>query len=136
MSEPLLILRKRPVADTVTVAAESALRNWRHGRAGDLHAAFRAAVEAGIKIGKQTSLPATSALTARQRDLTLFIEDYVARHGIAPSYDEMAAGIGLSSKNGIARLVLGLEKRGVLERVKGRSRGINLVASARQLEVA
>jgi SOS-response transcriptional repressor LexA len=45
-----------------------------------------------------------------------------------PSFDEIAAGIGLKSKSGVHRLVCGLEQRGVIRRLRGKRRAIEFTA--------
>lgn len=53
-------------------------------------------------------------LTERQRDAMLFVQGFIDRHGFSPTYDEIAAALGLKSKSGIHRLVYGLVERGYL----------------------
>ena len=65
--------------------------------------------------------------TARQNDLYGFIEDYAAKHGICPSYDEMANALNLKSKSGIHRMILGLESRGLIRRMAYRARAIEIL---------
>lgn len=71
----------------------------------------------------------TGGLTARQRDLLLFIRRHVGEHGIAPSFDEMKAELELASKSGVHRMILALEERGFIARIPDRARAIRLVAS-------
>ena len=66
-------------------------------------------------------------LTARQEELLLFIDSTVKRTGIAPSYDEMAAGLGLKSKSGIHRMICGLERRGFIRRISNCARAIEIL---------
>jgi SOS-response transcriptional repressor LexA len=67
-------------------------------------------------------------LTARETQLLRFIESYMAAHdGVAPSYREMKEGLGQTSLSGIHRFVHGLEEMGVIRRVNGRGRGIEIV---------
>ncbi|WP_430256514.1 LexA family protein [Neorhizobium sp. DAR64872/K0K18] len=68
-----------------------------------------------------------SGITERQRDLIAFIRDFKAKHGFSPSFVEMAGGIGISSKSGVARLVSGLEERGVIRRLKDKNRSVSIV---------
>lgn len=63
-------------------------------------------------------------LTKRQRDLMLVIQKAVETTGIAPSFEQMAEEIGLKSTGNIHRLVVGLEERGFITRIKHRARGI------------
>lgn len=66
-------------------------------------------------------------LTAEQKRLLEIIEAYVRQNGIAPSYDEMQQAMGLKSKSGVNRLVLGLEERGAIRRLPNRARAIEII---------
>ena len=63
-------------------------------------------------------------LTARQRDLLVFIRAYQHRYGIAPSFQDMMEHMGLASKSGIHRLVHALAQRGHIRFDKARARSI------------
>ena len=69
----------------------------------------------------------TIGLTRQQSRLLAFIDARVEKDGIAPSYDEMAAHMGLASKSGINRLILALEERGRIRRMPHRARAITVV---------
>lgn len=78
--------------------------------------------------------PAVSAitpvvpLTRRQQDTLNFIRGFsIKNRGIAPTYDEIKDGIGLTSKSGIARLVDGLVERGCIRRLPNRARAIVVI---------
>ena len=67
-------------------------------------------------------------LTARQAQLLRFIEGYVAAHdGLAPTFTEMMAGIGASSKSIVDTLLCALEDRGRIRRLPRRARALQLV---------
>ncbi|MEO1090991.1 MAG: transcriptional repressor LexA [Pseudomonadota bacterium] len=66
-------------------------------------------------------------LTPRQLQLLHFINDYVLRHGVSPSFDEMRDALELRSKSGIHRLITGLEERGYIRRLQHRARAIELL---------
>ena len=66
-------------------------------------------------------------LTPRQHQLLHFIHDYVTRHGVAPSFEEMRDSLELRSKSGIHRLITGLEERGYIRRLAHRARAIELL---------
>lgn len=67
-------------------------------------------------------------LTRKQLECYRVIERYQKQNdGISPSYGEMCGLLGLNSKSGIHRLILGLESRGALVRVPNASRAIRLV---------
>lgn len=62
-------------------------------------------------------------LTARQQQLLAFIDSCA----VAPTYDEMRAGLGLKSKSGVHRLVDQIEERGFIRRLRGKARAIEVV---------
>lgn len=66
-------------------------------------------------------------LTAQQRALFAFISAYMAKHNMAPSFDEMREPLALKSKSGIHRLLSGLEERGYIRRLYNRARAIEIV---------
>ncbi len=69
-------------------------------------------------------------LTPRQEALRQFISSYMVAHdGVAPSFDEMRKALGLASKNTIASILDGLERRGAIFRVRRQMRCIQLVPS-------
>lgn len=58
-------------------------------------------------------------LTRRQRDLVTFIDAETQRRGgVCPTYEEMAAGIGIKAKSRIHRMLLSCEERGAVKRHK------------------
>lgn len=73
--------------------------------------------------------PTRGGMTARQSALLVFLRGYIARHGIAPTFEEMKSGLGLASKAGIHRMITGLEERGFLTHAPRRARSIRLVSS-------
>lgn len=66
-------------------------------------------------------------LTARQRDLLLYIHDYVKAHGISPSFDEMTEAMGVVSKSNIFHRLNTLEERGFIRRFHRRPRAIEVL---------
>jgi repressor LexA len=65
-------------------------------------------------------------LTAKQRELLLFINQRLIATGISPSFDEMKDALHLKSKSGIHRLVGGLEERGFIRRLPHRARALEV----------
>jgi SOS-response transcriptional repressor LexA len=64
-------------------------------------------------------------LTAQQSRLLDYL---VSRDGqVGPSFEEMAAALGLRSKSGVHRLVHGLEERGFVRRIGHRARSIEVI---------
>jgi repressor LexA len=67
------------------------------------------------------------ALTKRQRQVYDFIADFVARQGYSPSFEEIGAGLGLSSLATVHKHISNLEEKGLLKRDFNRSRSIDLL---------
>lgn len=78
-------------------------------------------------------------MTPKQAQLLVFIERCILEgSGVCPSYDEMAAHLGLKAKSGIHRMLTRLEERGYIRRRFATARSIVIVKSsvptAKQLE--
>ncbi len=66
-------------------------------------------------------------LTAKQRELLLFIDARLKESGISPSFDEMREALELKSKSGVHRLISALEERGFIRRLPNRARALEVV---------
>lgn len=66
-------------------------------------------------------------LTAKQRELLLFIDARLKESGISPSFDEMRKALELKSKSGVHRLISALEERGFIRRLPNRARALDVV---------
>jgi repressor LexA len=66
-------------------------------------------------------------LTAKQRELLLFIDSRLKQGGISPSFDEMREALDLKSKSGVHRLISALEERGFIRRLPNRARALEIV---------
>lgn len=67
-------------------------------------------------------------MTPRQSRCLAFIRTYATEHdGESPSYDQIAAGLGLRSKSGVWRMIEALEGRGFIRRMPGHARAIEIV---------
>jgi repressor LexA len=66
-------------------------------------------------------------LTAKQRELLLFIDDRLKQDGVSPSFDEMREALDLKSKSGVHRLISALEERGFIRRLPNRARALEVV---------
>ena len=66
-------------------------------------------------------------LTAKQRELLLFIDQRLKQDGISPSFDEMREALELKSKSGVHRLISALEERGFIRRLPNRARALEVV---------
>lgn len=67
--------------------------------------------------------------TGRQQALLRFIHGYLQAKGYAPTFAEMAAGLGypVTAKRRIAELLDGLEERGHIRRLPNRVRAIEVL---------
>lgn len=66
-------------------------------------------------------------LTAKQRELLLFIDSRLKDGGVSPSFDEMREALDLKSKSGVHRLISALEERGFIRRLPNRARALEVV---------
>jgi repressor LexA len=66
-------------------------------------------------------------LTAKQRELLLFVQKRLGESGISPSFDEMREALALKSKSGVHRLISALEERGFIRRLPNRARALEVV---------
>jgi repressor LexA len=67
-------------------------------------------------------------LTARQRELYEFLQDYIARKGEAPTYEEIGRALKLKSTNAVAKHLKTLEEKGYVRSPWGnRKRALSLV---------
>jgi repressor LexA len=66
-------------------------------------------------------------LTAKQRELLLFIQQRLTESGVSPSFDEMREALALKSKSGVHRLISALEERGFIRRLPNRARALEVV---------
>ena len=66
-------------------------------------------------------------LTAKQRELLLFIDGRLKEDGVSPSFDEMREALDLKSKSGVHRLISALEERGFIRRLPNRARALEVM---------
>ncbi|MEM7225853.1 MAG: transcriptional repressor LexA [Pseudomonadota bacterium] len=66
-------------------------------------------------------------LTRKQRELLLYIHNYLGANGVSPSFDEMKEALGLKSKSGIHRLITGLVEREFIRRLPHRARAVEVL---------
>lgn len=75
-----------------------------------------------VCIGKEQRV-----LTAKQKELLLFIHSRLQEGAVSPSFEEMKDALGLKSKSGIHRLISGLEERGFIQRLPHRARALEVL---------
>ena len=68
-----------------------------------------------------------SKLTKKQLAVLDFIQDFTEENGYSPSYREMMAGLGLSSVSAVAEHVENLVSKGVLKKVPGAARSLEVL---------
>jgi repressor LexA len=67
------------------------------------------------------------AVTRRQKEVLDFLEVFVQRNGYSPSFEEIARGMSLKSLATVHKHITNLEKKGLLDRVRNRSRSIDVL---------
>ena len=65
-------------------------------------------------------------LTKKQKELFVYLSDYISSNEISPSFEEMKNAVNLKSKSGIHRLITSLEQRGYIKRLKHKARAIEI----------
>ena len=65
-------------------------------------------------------------LTKKQKELFVYLKDYISSNGISPSFEEMKNAVNLKSKSGIHRLITSLEQRGYIKRLKHKARAMEI----------
>jgi repressor LexA len=68
----------------------------------------------------------TVTLYPRQRQILNFINQYIQKWGYAPTLKEIAKALGIVSPTTICEQLLVMEEKGVLKRIRGKSRGIEI----------
>ena len=67
------------------------------------------------------------AITRRQKEVLDFLSGFTSRYGYSPSYEEIAAGLNLSSLATVHKHVTNLQTKGLLQRAHNRSRSIDVL---------
>lgn len=67
-------------------------------------------------------------LTRRQKQVLDFLVNFINRHGYSPSFEEMAAGLRLSSLATVHKHLQVLERKGFIRRRYNQSRSVEVVA--------
>ena len=66
-------------------------------------------------------------LTKKQLALLNFLQDFNEENGYSPSYREIQAGLGLSSVSAVAEHIDNLVEKGVLKKVPGAARSLEVL---------
>ncbi|MDA8098391.1 MAG: transcriptional repressor LexA [Nitrospiraceae bacterium] len=75
-------------------------------------------------------------ITARQQAVYDFIREATSANGMPPTMREIGERFGIASTNGVERHLQALERRGLITRSRGRSRGIAISGAAGKRQVA
>src|ERR1700744_2864406 len=67
------------------------------------------------------------AITRRQKEVIDFLSNFTTKNGYSPSYEEIAAGLGLNSLATVHKHVTNLQSKGLLQRAHNRSRSIDVL---------
>jgi SOS-response transcriptional repressor LexA len=70
-------------------------------------------------------MSAALRFTARQGEMLAFIQRFTAKHGVAPSFEEIASHFGISSPS-VNGMIKTLERRGLVSRVPGVARSLRV----------
>ena len=65
-------------------------------------------------------------LTKKQKELFVYLKDFISSNDICPSFEEMKNAVNLKSKSGIHRLITSLEQRGYIKRLKHKARAMEI----------
>ncbi len=71
-------------------------------------------------------------LTARQQQILDFIREHLAREGLPPTHEEIAAAFGFSQPRAAGFHLQALAQKGAIELVPGKARAIRLLQPARR----
>ncbi|MDR4504098.1 MAG: transcriptional repressor LexA [Candidatus Scalindua sp.] len=66
-------------------------------------------------------------LTPRQKDIFIYIERYIKKNKVAPTYDEIRKRFGFSSFNAVFKHIKQLEEKGAITVQPNRARAITIV---------
>lgn len=69
----------------------------------------------------------TIKLTKKQLAVLDFLQDFTEENGYSPSYREIMSGLGLSSVSAVAEHVENLVEKGVLKKVPGAARSLEVL---------
>lgn len=66
-------------------------------------------------------------LTKKQLAVLDFLQDFTEENGYSPSYREIMSGLGLSSVSAVAEHIDNLVEKGVLKKVSGAARSLEIL---------
>ena len=66
-------------------------------------------------------------ITKKQQAVLNFLEDFTEENGYSPSYREIQAGLGLSSVSAVAEHIDNMVAKGILKKVPGAARSLEIL---------
>src|SRR6476659_5368165 len=66
-------------------------------------------------------------LTKRQREILDYLNEFISKHGYAPSLEEIGRRFGLSSLATVHKHLTNLQEKGFIKRAWNRSRSVEMV---------
>ena len=66
-------------------------------------------------------------MTPKEKLILEFIQAYIRKHGVSPSYEVMAKALGMKAKSNLHRYVLKLEGMGLVVRRPRKFYGVKVV---------
>jgi len=69
----------------------------------------------------------STVLYKKQREILRFLRKFISNKGFAPTIREISAGIGIKSPATVQEHLLALERKGVIKRIRGKKRAINIM---------
>jgi len=69
-------------------------------------------------------------LNSGSQQLMDFLKTYIGANGYAPTYQEMMDGVDVRSKNTVFKRLESLEKAGMIRRLAGNSRAIQILQTS------
>lgn len=74
-------------------------------------------------------------MTEKQKQVFLFISEYIKNNGFTPSYQEMCDELGIKSKSHIHNIVKNLEQQGYIQSIRGKTRSISIVSQNKDRKI-
>ena len=74
-------------------------------------------------------------MTEKQKQVLLFISEYIKNNGFTPSYQEMCDELGIKSKSHIHNIVKNLEQQGYIQSIRGKKRSISIVSQNKDKKI-
>jgi len=74
-------------------------------------------------------------LTKRQREILVFLKNYISKHGYSPTFQEIAEHFKFSSKGTVYKHLLNLKEKGFITKCWNKSRSIELISDIAEMAI-